>query len=257
MNHPWNLQDRLATLSGEEFSCRIDLNHPARGLHQISVQQQSIPEMQLFCISSRATGPADFACPIEDTFIREADLFVQYGQTAETPFSSSVYYRGVPGREGSDRITAVRLVASVQTDLLDSRPELYSRTYCPAAEVLQLVAGDPPRWRALDLETDFPISLGDEAAPYCILVRMPGLPVACSYVEMVHPDDFQGAEISITGTPRTPLLELTTPLLKRWMEKGVILRSRAQGMFLPTASDQQLALAAYRQFLQDDLPLTV
>jgi hypothetical protein len=78
-----------------------------------------------------------------------------------------------------------------------------------------------------------------------------------SYAEMIHAADFQHDQFAAGKTPDggcRPTLEHR--LFPGTLEKGVILRSRIRGLFVPRAEDCAQAAADYRQFLHSPLPLT-
>ena len=136
--------------------------------------------------------------------------------------------------------TAVDLQISVQTSLLNSRPTLTTATALNDAELLHLVANEsqPSRHRY-------------------DLFRPRGCGV--SYVEMIHPADEAAGALFVGGlgvNQRNPPGGIHHHLFASFLEKGVIVRARLRGLFLPREHDTELAAEAYGQFLAAPPPLT-
>ena len=70
----------------------------------------------------------------------------------------------------------------------------------------------------------------------CFGFSLPGTPT--SYIEMVHPGDFDSSSVEATVIPMHEMkpaagVSLRHPLFCERLEKGVILRSRVLALFLP------------------------
>ena len=87
----------------------------------------------------------------------------------------------------------------------------------------------------------------------CCLVRPAGLSAA--YLEMVHPSDFRQTTFE-WASQSPPVVRLTHRLFAERLEKGVILRSRIRGLFIPRSHADELARQEYRRFAASKLPLT-
>lgn len=248
MSSPWALHDEKAVFSSENFSAVVDLHQPGAGITELKHYGTALAEVRPFGLLHRAAAPAPITGPIVERFARQDDLFVRFGSSPDQPFSPSIYWTFL--NEGPGGI-GIRLIASIQTDLLDAHPDLITRTVCPAEEALRLLSEADATWRPIEGDAQL-----DEAnPPHCVLLRLPSAKV--SYAEMVHPADFRGASMQFTDSSGGPIVALQSLLLTRWMEKGVILRARAQGVFVPRENDEQLAFDAYRRFVDAPLPLTV
>lgn len=162
--------------------------------------------------------------PIEpsDAYTRVGDLVATYPPTAARPMRVQVYWRAV----GS---ASVDLQVSVQTQLLEARAEI----------VVQSV-----------VDGNAPVRLAE--AEHCWLYRLPG--DAHTYVEMVHRADT--CTSSIERLASTAGFRLAHRLFDASLEKGVILRARLRGLMLARKNDQEVALDAYRRFVDAPLPLT-
>jgi hypothetical protein len=78
-------------------------------------------------------------------------------------------------------------------------------------------------------------------------------------VEMIHPADEAGGVFFVAGlgvNQRPVAGSIRHQLFASFLEKGVILRARLRGEFLPRERDADLAAEAYRQFLAAPPPLT-
>jgi hypothetical protein len=76
-----------------------------------------------------------------------------------------------------------------------------------------------------------------------------------TYLEIIHPADFQHDELSRLPGPVAGML-LRHRLFAEELEKGVILRGRLRGQFVAQSGDTAAAAAAYARFLAASLPLT-
>lgn len=248
MPSPWKIENEIATLSAHRFSAVVDLSQPGKGLREIRLAETSLATVHPCGLFHRAAEPTPISGPIVDRFVRQNDLFVRFGQTKDQPFSPSVYwtYTDEAGSNG------VNLIASIQTDLLDTHPDLIMRTVCPAGDVLRLSSETASQWRTI---VGGQVQFAESDAPHCLMVRLPDAGV--SYAEMIHPADFRGATLQVGDSDGGSTLALESLLLTRWMEKGVILRARAQAVFVPREHDEQMVFDAYQRFVHAALPLTV
>ena len=88
--------------------------------------------------------------------------------------------------------------------------------------------------------------------PGCFLFRRAG---TFSYAELVHPADFRQSTLAARESSSADV-RLAHRLFHRRLEKGVILRSRLRGVFLPREHDMELAAAEYRRFAASEPPPT-
>lgn len=249
MQSTWNIQNNAGRLSTDALGGVVDLNQPGDGLSEISAFGHTIAGCQLFGLYHDITQPRPISGPVVDRFVRQDDLFVRYGQTDQQRFSPSVYYHA---QLLAEQAVGIRLIASIQTDLLDTHPDLVTQTICPGGEIQKLVDANEPRWNLIqDGEADFT----EHEAPHCLLIRPANSKL--SFAEMIHPADFRGASLRRESHGDATHIKLQSLLLDRWMEKGVILRARAQALFVPREHDEQTVFAAYQRFVDAALPLTV
>jgi hypothetical protein len=220
----WEVHADRALLLCGSLRAVINVKQPARGLHDLSLDQQRLADCEFLGIAIE-TQRSD---ALTDCYPRGGDLIVRYAQTADRPYAVEVYWRAGLIPIAAARHPYVDLVLSVQTSLLDSHPELESRTS------LAMPAADAT-WNS---------STND------LLVRFPSL--GLSYVELIHPDDALTPTLAATAGGVT----LTTRLFGQPLEKGVILRSRLRGIFVPLKDDRAIAAEAFRQFAVAPPPLT-
>ncbi|MGH7073119.1 MAG: hypothetical protein ACREFD_02835 [Stellaceae bacterium] len=219
----WELNATRATLVCGPLHASLDVLSPANGLSEVSHAGVALFGSHFLGVDL----PVSDASLVAEFYHRGGDVIVRYGQTRERPFDVSAYWRAgllVIGGIGWPRID---LVASVETSLLDARPSL-------AAQTRLNLGGDDA----------FAVSGGDILGRF----RVP----AVSYAEIRHPDDAIAASIESVGNR----VLCTTRLFGGFLEKGVILRSRLRGLFLPRARDEQMARAALAEFAAAPPPLT-
>jgi hypothetical protein len=170
-----------------------------------------------------------------DCFVRGGDLVVTYPFTHARSVRVQVYWRAVPLQTtptAAACLAAIDVQISVQTPLLDSRPGmlLCSRFIEPTIARVSVDAAK------------------EEASPWVF-----GLNDDVSYAEMIHPSDVDTESYSeVNGHA-----QLARGLFDGELEKGVILRARARGVFLTAAQANPDNVAAlYEQFINSPLPLT-
>ena len=146
----------------------------------------------------------------------------------------------------------VDLIASVQTSFLDSDPSLTVHSLVPAREVVQLVEVEAGRVEPIEWNSAEQHRLAAAGEIPCFIFRLAGS--QSSYVEMVHPADFNESTLRRSPSGET---ELSHRLFAGRLEKGVILRSRIRAIFVPRDSDAALARACYADFAAAEPVLTV
>jgi hypothetical protein len=197
-------------------------------LQDLSLDQRRFAACQFLGVAMDAERPETLA----DSYTRGGDLIVRYAQTRDRPFAVGVYWRAGLISSRSLLLPHVDLVVSVETNLLDSHPELEAQT-----------------WLAMPADAmNTPPTLS-RLANGC-LARFEQL--ALSYLELTHPrDGLAPVPTTVGGAVR-----LTTPLFGQPLEKGVILRSRLRGIFAPLSASDSLAAEALAEFATTPLPLT-
>ena len=264
----WQIVGRTATLRTECLTATVDPDDPAAGLRVDSLCGQMVAGAALFGVQLAPSVPAT-AAPV-DCFARGNDFVATYAETADRPFRAQIYWRLIDnetdGGHRAEPIAALELIISVQTSRLDSDTSLAVCTTFAGVE----------SWRMLDATDDrltadndpspndvsrHNISDGDPVVPEfhgsdspgCCLLRPVGS--GPSYLEMVHPADFRQTTFEWT-TDSPPVVRLAHRLFAERLEKGVILRSRIRGLFVPRSHDTETARTEYRRFAASEPPLT-
>jgi hypothetical protein len=277
---PWQIVGRVATLRTDSLTATVDPDDPAAGLRIESLCGCAVVGATLFGVqiervqierSGRANETLPTATPPVDCFVRGNDFVATYAETADRPYRAQIYWRLIDGDRSvsersagghrADPIAALELIVSVQTSRLDSEPALAVCTTLGAVEA----------WRLLDAADDCGAANGDTShaaipgratvvpgfhasdSPGCCLIRPIGS--GPSYLEMVHPADFRQTTFEWTADS-SPIVRLAHRLFAERLEKGVILRSRIRGLFVPRARDTERARTEYRRFAASEPPLT-
>jgi hypothetical protein len=241
----WSLDERDARLQLGGLAARLDFTRPRLGLHDIRVSGHSIAGASLLapCFSVQDAGQA---LALADCFIRGDDLVVTYAQSPARPVRVQIYWRALPLAESAGFIGAIDVQVSVQTSVLEAQPGLALVSRLPTQSIRHVSpsrANDQsPRERATTTSA--------YAAGYW-LCQLPETGVV--YGEMVHPADI---ERELARRIDEQAAELEHHLFARPLEKGVILRARARGVFCSHEAAEAAMASAYAKFLAAPLPLT-
>jgi len=246
------VDDRTVRLTFERFSAVVTPLNPVAGLHDIQVDGQPQAELQLLAAELQGVTSTDVA-PATEQYLRGGDLVATYHDRPLPQVRSQIYWRA-NSHERDGAIAAVELVASVQTALLDGRPQFATCSRLLGGEAFRLTATEngsfvnvvPPSGEA------DPDSVA--GAPHCYLFRLPGRQY--SYAEMIHPADAAASSWDgwLHGTEFR--LQLRHELFADRLEKGVILRARVLGILLDRRDDKAAAAKHWTRFLDEKLPLT-
>jgi len=234
-----------------ELAARLDLTRPADGLLDVAVGAMPWHAARLLGVVAAPLSQNAADAPTE-SHIRGADLVVAYEASAHRPMRVDALWRAVAPAAGDKFLAAADLIVSVRTDLLDSRPELAVQSVLPACEIVRLTARDPIAGAALPHPENAPAAFGLENGAGCLLFRPPGQ--SLSYAEMVHPADFQRDELHC-GAAESREVRVVHQLFSTSLEKGVILRARVRGIFVPRADDARIAAECYAAFASANPPL--
>jgi hypothetical protein len=181
-----------------------------------------------------------------EAFVRGCDLAIACPETPARPMQVDLLWR-VSSVGVEPAWLALDLWVSVRTQQPDSWPELAVKSSASADEAFWLrdpAAGDwalcgPPAPAAA-------LTPADGAG--CVLLRSAG--GALSYVEMIHPADFERLELAPPAAGGVS--SISHRLFAQRLEKGVILRGRIRGALVARGDDLQLAAACYRQFADEE-----
>jgi hypothetical protein len=240
----WQIADRVATLKDSALGGSLTPNEPAAGLWIDQVFGDPVPRAALFQVATAASATAEY-------FDRGTDLVATYEEAGLRDLRIQVYWRIVDRSLVEPTTAAVDLILSVQT----SRPEIYPTfsvsSLLRSSENQRLLASETAQFTACGESTDG-IAFSASEGPGCFLFRGAS---RFSYAEMVHPADFQKSRLTYFGK-RTGQSQLMHWFFDRPLEKGVILRSRLRGLFVPRDRDMELTAAEYRRFAASEPPLT-
>lgn len=219
----WELNEDLAILQCGALRASINVRLPGRGLHGVTLEQRPLRGCQFLGVAIAA----EHADAIDDFYVRGGDLIVRYSQTDDRPYAVAVYWRAWRSGSGSNSIPHIDLLVSVETSLLDSSPRLEAQTWLaiPASAVTL----SPAHY-----------AIGRLSDP------------ATSYIEIRHPDDALLPNVR----PAVNGVRLATILFGQPLEKGVILRSRLRGLFVPHGDEAPRAETAVDDFASAPPPLT-
>lgn len=231
----WRLEGNVANLAVAGFEISIDVAAPGKG---ISLRRNATPFVeapQFLCVELGSRDPLDAASV--DAFARGRDLVATYAERPPRHVRAQVYWRSIstdefaPGLQQSIAV-AFDLILSVNTSVLDEDPKSIVRSsVASAAEIVDV-----------------------QGAPGCFMIRTGD--AGLSYVEMVHPADYQESEAFIDDSA-PPRGQLAHKLFAERLEKGVILRARVRAGFVDRQNDEAVALVAFQNFAAAEPPLTV
>jgi hypothetical protein len=247
----WQLKGRTAVLRLGGLSAAIATLRPGDGLVNLVAGGQQLAAPRLLGVVLGQAPDSPVADSIED-YVRGTDLVVAYDASSRRPLRVDVVWRAIAPTTSGNFLAAVDLIVSVRTHLLDIHPEVAVQSVVPSNEALRLRTHREATWEPLEVPDSAATVISPESGVGCLLFRLPN--VDWSYVEMVHPADFQRDEIS-RGEPGDGTLRVAHQLFRMSLEKGVILRARVRGVFVKRRDDAQAALECYESFAAAEPPL--
>jgi hypothetical protein len=242
----WSLEGSRAALHAGPLAATLDLVRPALGVREIYYHGQPLA-ISLLALETPRIAQLDGTSLLEH-YVQCDNLMAAYGESSSWPVR--VDGRWCAGVDGPP--TALDLVVSVRTPLLDSQPQMAVQNTVTATGAWRLVSANAGRFEPWPVESGPQEPLNSPPQSGCFLFRLPGDAWSCA--AMVHPADFTRAELSAgAGEPRA--FRLAYRLFPGRLEKGVILRARVRCLFLPRNSDLSLAAAHYASFVAAEPPL--
>jgi hypothetical protein len=252
----WQVENHCASLCMERLSGSIDLSRPGNGITRLSIDGQPLDSASLFQIAQGAAPLSTSDVAQVDHYVRGADLVATYEETDSRRLRAQLYWRA-PRSSMRDVLGAIELIASVQTSLLESDPLLTVQSVLPTAEVSLLKSAADVSYQQVRGPAATNFDFRSHGKVCCFLVRPSG--ASWSYAEMVHPLDAQSSRVefqSSSSGPSSNMVLLQHRLFEERIEKGVILRARVWGLFLPRDGDLAAAAAHYRAFAAQEPPLS-
>ncbi|MEM9187253.1 MAG: hypothetical protein AAGB00_12235 [Planctomycetota bacterium] len=230
----WRIEQSVATLVDPAWgggAATIDLANPSRGL-------VGVPGVSGAVLGIQAASASATELRLADAYVRGADLVARFTPSTNFPFGTEVYWR--VGRRPEP--PTIELIASVQTDLLDTHPKLMTRSVVGSSSVSPIVEQDGVIDAASELDQDMPKAVG------CLAGAGP------VWVEFAHPSDRREALLEAARHPGDTV-SIGWRLFSAFLEKGVIRRARITAALLSSA-DPTTVGALYRRFATQAPPLT-
>ena len=260
----WQIDAQTATLNTETLVGKVELDHPHRGIHRLCYEKLSLPGWLLGIASGdiaiNGKGATDGSWDLVDTYARGSDLVASYRSLAGGQVTRQVYWsvHQHANRQDPQQVPLmIDVVASVQTELLQSYPRVFVSTQLPCETLLfvsnhvvgrEWVVG---KESVVELEASTSASRKIET-PGCVIYRLIDIP--WSYVEMAHPTDFcswHGFYVE------DGLWQSVWDVETKFLEKGVIRRFQLRAALVPRKNDLQLAHQLFSKFAAKNPPLTV
>ena len=246
----WRLERRRARLESAWLAGRVDSTRPDRGLFDVVPAPGSLDEAQLLGLAMPSLDPHQAAAPVE-FLARGAELLVAYEASEGWPVRVDAAWRVVTPSAGDEVRVAIELLLSVRTDAPDSRPKMAVHSVLAADQVLRAVDPDCGRFDPWTPQSGSSSGTSSSDSFACIVFRLPQ--GGFSYAQMVHRGDRRQDELMVTDD--TSSVSVRHWLFDGSLEKGVILRARVRGLFLPRDRDLQLAQKCFADFASAEPPL--
>jgi hypothetical protein len=246
----WQLHQHTASLADARFQATLQLRRPSDGLVDGKLADIPLVGNRFLGIDVPQADPTATPTP-SDCYVRDAAVVVAYGASTDWPVQIDAVWRALTPTTSNGWIAAIELIVSVRTALLDSRPALSVQNSLAVQETWRLADPARPHFEAVGLSQTGP-ALAWKNGAGGFLFRL--WPSDLSYVEMVHPADFCRDALA-NEHEQAFRVRATHCLFSNPLEKGVVLRGRVRGIFLPRGNDMAAAAAAYAQFAAEDPPL--
>ncbi len=249
----WRLDGSLVGILTGRFAVRVDLHRPGGGIDGIQLEGTEIPAMRLLGVSNVGQARAD-EFRLCDSYVRGNDLIATYSVAPDDTVLLQITRHILP-RDADVPTFGIETVVSMQTNLLDSRPEVNLISILPSvttigvgkADSWQHIEAGGPAAEAATITPDDGKSIG------LFLFRLPA--GRWSYAEMVYPSDFLASDLSLEQIGGG-CVHISHRLLDERLEKGVIRRARLRGVFVSSDNDEATARRGFRQFSNSPPPLT-
>jgi hypothetical protein len=237
------------------LQAQVDVRNPQHGFHGLHLHEQPM-DGYLLGVTRADGGKAAqikdaWPSQLAEAYVRGDDLVATYEPHADWPYAPQIYWSADSTRRMPDAISSLRLLVSIQTDLLDTRPLFVVASQLAADELLHFVVPGSEPTEVRPIADSAPRQLEPEGEVSCLLRRLPG--GRLSYAEMVPSSDFR----LLTVEPEAGEGSRTEwQLFSEFLEKGVIRRARVAMAFLPRENDVELAAACCHALRSRPLPLT-
>ncbi|HVT26867.1 MAG TPA: hypothetical protein VHE81_02505 [Lacipirellulaceae bacterium] len=244
----WSLQGNLAELRVNDLAGLLNVAQPHSGLHEMQLDGKPLSAVLLSVFRANGTDSKSWPLPLLEAYVRGNDLVATYQPTSDWPFSPQLYWQANTFESQPGVSTALSLLVSVQTHMLDTWPNIGIESRLPLGELLLVKSPDSDRPQFESLGHRQSIATSNDTC--CIVSRFDGVPF--SYVEMALPDDFRKVTMKYEGDG----ISLEWHLFADFLEKGVIRRARVHTALLRRENDLQTAAACCAAARRLQLPLT-
>jgi hypothetical protein len=242
----WKLFAQAAKLADCELQALVNFDRPQEGIRAARASNGGNDLRILSLVANDVVG--EWPAKVVDIYTRGNDTVVTYAGNETWPFAPQIYWTVESSEVGGSTVHSLSIVVSIQTDRLDSHPQIVVRSSLPSDEVLRVsVAGDE---LLVDSHADGELQHDPQATACCQLWRLPG--DEWSYAEIMPTSDFRRLSVERDNHQASTQWEL----FSEFLEKGVIRRARLQAMFLPREDDVQLAAECCQAIERRPLPLT-
>ncbi len=245
----WRINNRTAQLRTVGLAAELSLAQTAHGLSQVVAGGVRWEAVGLLGLTTASDGQGETTTEPFEGYARGDDLVLACEARQNPSMHVDALWRVVTPEPGEKFMVAIDLIVSVRMTQTDARPELAVQSTLPACETLQLGPGASLRSRPWSLTPMGASAIRPEQGAGCLLFHQPGFPL--SYAEMAHPADVCHDQ----WLPRAPDGEgsrLIHRLFGDTLEKGVLLRGRVRGVFVPRIDDARLAAECYAAFADSE-----
>lgn len=251
----WTWQRPIGLLRCGRLTGRIDVSQPQLGLHQLRLGT-NLP-LDGHVVGVRWVGlPGGRPANVADSYLRAGDLVATYQPQANWPYAPQIYWRAELTGPAHGALAAVTLWVSVQTDLLDTHPNVCVESQLPVDGLVHVTATDGRNVSAEPITDRGQWQATSQVGTGCLVWRLPGGRTSCA--QFARTGDVQGLEVQ---RELLPLRQGEGSFGSRWqlfadfLEKGVIRRACLQTVFLAREDDVAQAAACCRAFQSRPLPL--
>jgi len=254
----WMLERSVARLACGPLEAEVNVERPQMGLQSLRWQRSPL-SVQLLGVrwevdqtSLLAGRDPHWPLLLSDVYVRADDLVATYLPEPPLPYRPQIYWRANPHEEPRPALSSLSLLVSIQTDLLDTRPQLNVVTHLVAEQIVHLVVRDS-ECRTSMLDGFRTHIVKPQVGMNCVLLRMAN--DQWSYAECVSTADFHEVWVS-PPNDQTRVAKVEWQLFNDFLEKGVIRRAQVHMMLLPRENDVQIVAERCRAIKEKPLPLT-
>jgi hypothetical protein len=240
----WNLGKNIARMDVRGWRAELDLSRPSNGLMNLEGAGLDWPDGEL--LGPRMPGiETNNTIEPAEAFARGDAVVAVYELTAPLPLRAAIQWRHLIHPMLGDDALIVELTASIATDGFDIPVQMDVHTRLPGDDVVRRDNTAGERFETIT-PTDRTITLGHDEGAECVLLRRRGSKL--SFGALARRDEVARLELDRAIGGEGVVLR---HVMVDWeLEKGVTLRSRVVGLFLPAEDDEQHVLAYHRNLAE-------